>query len=473
MHARHMSAAMSRGGLGPPHAQFRLMAYTAVITAILFLASISPAGVAMAAAPNPQVVVEHVTDLGVFKGRHYVEVDGLMVGTFTRADGSTGSYRAPMIMAFPTKRGNGVGLVDVPNSAIFGLLPNLPLTEENILQVALRTAQDYLFREGYTYLSVQWNKRVTDRLGADPPPGRLRRLGYGVIERTEDRFEIIKDASRLLRYPPSLEDIGTPDPMEHVLAFGYSQTAGFMTLLIRQGSNQEAGSLIYNGFVLVANVQANATPFPTGQGKIISFFSETDAQNGFAHRDRASVGLDDYRQYELAGVSHIPKPVDPQDAFGATRQNPADFSPVVKGIFANLTAWIRNGDEPPPSKFIEGTVLPDGAFEVARDADGNALGGLRLPHMPSVLCDDTDHCKASGAPLGVYSGQETNTTNVLVELGGTFEPFSPEELKERYGTRGNYVRLVRRAAQELREQGYILREDYTKYVREATRQPLW
>ncbi len=57
--------------------------------------------------------------------------------------------------------------------------------------------------------------------------------------------------------------------------------------------------------------------------------------------------------------------------------------------------------------------------------------------------------------------------------GGPFEPFSPEELKERYGTRGNYVRLVRRAAQELRKQGYILSEDYRAYVREAAHQPLW
>ena len=58
-------------------------------------------------------------------------------------------------------------------------------------------------------------------------------------------------------------------------------------------------------------------------------------------------------------------------------------------------------------------------------------------------------------------------------MGGTFEPFSPEELKERYKNRGNYVQLVRRAAQELRKQGYILPEDYRKYVSAAARQPLW
>ncbi len=400
MHARHMSAAMSRGVLGPPQAQFRAVAYTAVIIAILFLASISPVGVALAVASNPQVVVEHVTDMGVFEGRHYLEVDGLMVGTVARADGSTGSYRVPMILMFPTQNGNGVGVVDVPNSAIFFLFPGLPLTENDIQQYGLKFTKDYLFRNGYTYLSVQWSKRVMDRLGADPPAGHLRRLGYGVSQNAADRFQIIKDAGLLLRNPPSLGDVGMPEPSEHVLAFGYSQTAGIMTDFIRQGFNQEAGSLVYDGIVLGGNVSASPTPFPAGQGKILSFFSETDAQNGLAHLDRASVVLADYRQYELAGVAHLPKPVDPQDSFGATRQNPADFSPAVKGIFANLTAWIQNGDEPPASKFIQGTVLPDGTFAVARDADGNALGGLRLPHMPSVLCDDKDHCEAAGAPLG-------------------------------------------------------------------------
>jgi hypothetical protein len=173
-HVQHISTAMSTGVLDPPHAPFRRMAYTAVITTIFFLASISPVGVAPAAASNPDVVIEHVTDLGVFKGRHYLQVEGLMVGSFTREDSSPGSYRVPLIMAFPAqdgRAGNGVGLVDVPNSAPFEVSPQLPHTEEDINQFALLTTGDYLFREGYTYLAVQWSKTVTDRLGADPPLG--------------------------------------------------------------------------------------------------------------------------------------------------------------------------------------------------------------------------------------------------------------------------------------------------------------
>ena len=80
------------------------MAYTAVITSILFLASIATVGAAPAAASNPDVIVEHVTDLGVFKGRHYVQVEGLMVATFPRpGEVAPGSYRVPLIMAFPVQ----------------------------------------------------------------------------------------------------------------------------------------------------------------------------------------------------------------------------------------------------------------------------------------------------------------------------------------------------------------------------------
>ena len=104
--ARQRSPARRMGVLGPPHATCLHMAYTAVITAILFLASIAPVGVAPAAASNPDVIVEHVTDLGVFNGRHYIQVEGLMVATFTRADGFTiGSYSVPLIMAFPAQDG--------------------------------------------------------------------------------------------------------------------------------------------------------------------------------------------------------------------------------------------------------------------------------------------------------------------------------------------------------------------------------
>ena len=440
---------------------------------LLLLASLAMMHVAPATASDLKVLVEQVTDLGVFKRRHYLQVEGLMEATFTRQDGSEGSYSVPLIMAFPTRQGragNGVGLVDLPNSADFGILADRPLTEANIGQFALRTTGNYLFREGYTYLAVQWAKRVTDRLGENPPPGRSRRLGYGMIQQAADSTQILQDASRLLRHPVSLGKQRRPAPVEHILAFGYSQTAILMNQFLNAGSNQAVDGLFYDGFALT--VGGRPFPgYPENQGKIIDLYAETDLQVFGAGRARPSSELDYRRHYELAGVAHIPKPLYPLDFLDAQRQNPANLASAQRAVIANLVAWIRHGDVPPPSKFIDGILLPDGNLDPERDADGNALGGLRLPHMPSLLCDDdssdADDCRAAGAPLGTYTGLETDnvpvppTSNNYIRWGGTFEPFSPQELHTRYRNRGRYIRLVRRAAQELRKQGYILQEDYT------------
>ena len=84
---------------------------------------------------------------------------------------------------------------------------------------------------------------------------------------------------------------------------------------------------------------------------------------------------------------------------GATRQNPASFRPVFKAMLHNLVAWIISGTAPPDSIYIEGTVDSEGKVNFTTDADGNVKGGLRLPHMPTVLRNG----ERAGAPW-VYTG---------------------------------------------------------------------
>ena len=50
---------------------------------------------------------------------------------------------------------------------------------------------DYLRRQGFVYMSVQWARMVTEELGSD----------YGVIEDGRDGYEIVRDAARFLRGP--------------------------------------------------------------------------------------------------------------------------------------------------------------------------------------------------------------------------------------------------------------------------------
>jgi hypothetical protein len=175
-----------------------------------------------------------------------------------------------------------------------------------------------------------------------------------------------------------------------------------------------------------------------------------------------------FRRYELAGASHIPPDLVMLATVGATRQNPVSFRPVFKAMLRNLVEWIESGKEPPAPLYIEGSVDNEGRFQIATDADGNAKGGVRLPHMPTVLPSG----ERVGAPLGVYGGLDPDFKkpwpfNVYAWLGGTFEPFSAEELAKRYPTREVYVALVRKAAAALLAGRYILQEDHDAYIRSA------
>jgi hypothetical protein len=96
------------------------------------------------------------------------------------------------------------------------------------------------------------------------------------------------------------------------------------------------------------------------------------------------------------------------------------------------------------------------------DPDGNALGGLRLPHM---LSEDGE----AGAPRGRYTGFALNwiDENPYFAIAGTFEAFSPDRLAELYPTKQAYIDRVAAAAWSFAKRGYILQEDAEAYIEAA------
>jgi hypothetical protein len=147
---------------------------------------------------------------------------------------------------------------------------------------------------------------------------------------------------------------------------------------------------------------------------------------------------------EIAGVAHTPQPIVPFGAL-APDQNPILFSSAVRAALHNLLAWI-DGVEPPSSNYI---ALEAQEFRFAgvpfryavRDADGNAVGGIRLPHMTA-----TDSSGEIGAPLGTYLGIDFAQAIGAVAFGGRFIPFDPAKLNSLYPSHGRYVERVAKAA---------------------------
>jgi hypothetical protein len=423
--------------------------------------------------------------MGIFKGRQYLWVTATMEGTVARGGGETGHYRVPIVLMYPHQNPNGFGFVDVVNSAAFAFYKEgeAPGGKRSVYHIGDIIFSDYLRREGFTYIAVQWARLVTYVLGAD----------YGVIENGLDGYEIVKDAARLLRHPDTLEGVVPfrPQAVGQVIGFGQSQTASLLRELVRSGQNRtKGGALIFDG--ILAGVPAGCLalnndetprpePGPTnptfGQfvscderlpedSKYISILAQSDVDGfkGYLTRHQTP----SYRQYELAGVAHIPPDMLDLQVTGATRQNPVSFRPVFKAMLRNLVEWIISGKAPPDSRYIEGKADSEGKFHFATDADGNVTGGLRLPHMPTVLPSG----EWVGAPLGVYGGLDPDYLkpfNVFAWLGGTFAPFSSQELAARYPSQEDYVQLFSKAAASLLADRFILQEDYDAYIQAAKR----
>lgn len=411
----------------------------------------------------------------------YQYVEGTMSGVVFRDDGSQGEYSVPVVLIYPEENANGIGVVDLPNSAPIHLMPGAG--EEWVLQHTRTTTESFLFETGYTYISVQWDKAVTETFGPTPPDdgSDFNHLAYGTIERGDDAFHIMRDAASFLRDPSAFEGDSGPAPVDTVLSFGYSQTGMLINAFLARGENASGafdGNLIgkmgliclsfHNEPPLFSEMVACPDHPASDPSVSIMIAAETDViafAAAFARSD-----AENWRSYELAGVSHIPAPIIP--GFDPN-QNIANSQQVFRAAIENLGLWAAEGIPAPASKYLDGTIAADGSFHPDLDQDGNALGGLRLPHMERVIDG-----QLAGAPLGTYTGLnfEDPVTDpyedglkFLTTIAGLFLPFSDAELAQRYPNPGAYVSRVARAAEHLEDNGYILPHDKDAYVEAAAR----
>ena len=388
--------------------------------------------------------------------------------------------------------------------------------EEHMFPWVRMLTRGSLMRQGYTYMALQWGKAMLDHMGSEPPEGYSRyRLVYGFIEEPEDQFEIIHEASRWLRDPSNFEGGAAPEAEpeanDYVVATGFSASGNPLLYL----DNEYEGGLLYDGFVWNASggvchsptedwpyIELIPCPFlgqfawQTGDAKVILPLPEGDMLFAPAHilRDPREgdpafpfedFGMPEpegepnpnFRNWEVAGTPHIPLMESDVTAFGAESPLRTSFSPVARAAYYHMEAWLKDDVPPPPTAHLAGDEVDEEAFpEVGlgilvldQDGDGNTLGGVRLPFLPRELDDGT----TVGAPVGRYIAAalhhffEEDPPNLVAAMGGTFEPFSDEELAERYPTREDYLELYEAALDEVIEEGYVLEEDRGELLAQA------
>jgi hypothetical protein len=178
-----------------------------------------------------------------------------------------------------------------------------------------------------------------------------------------------------------------------------------------------------------------------------------------------------FREWEIAGTSHADSYTiavgfgDVGDGAGATKmfafmrspQTAGCTSPVNAGshhwvldtAFHDLDAWVRTGVAPPIGPPLQ--VVSTSPVVLARDAQGNALGGVRTPQVD--------------APVATLTG--INGGPGFCRLFGSTTPLTTAQLTALYPTHADFVAKWQTALEAAVTKGFILPADQPELLAAA------
>ncbi len=234
------------------------------------------------------------------------------------------------------------------------------------------------------------------------------------------------------------------------------------------------------------------------------------------------------RIYLLAGLQHFSAAFPPQkattgspDSTAQQRHNPNPVQWFWRALITDLDQWVKDGTPPPPNtypKIADSTLVPLSKWTFPRipgvntphemnlayhldfgsqwrsgiisneppkvgktfsvlvpqtDADGNDLGGVRLPELQ--------------VPLATYTGWNLRDPSIgapdlLLSFLGSFLPFARDasereksadprrSVAERYVSREQYMGKFAEAAMNLIKERFLLREDLTAVLERGQRE---
>jgi Alpha/beta hydrolase domain len=186
-----------------------------------------------------------------------------------------------------------------------------------------------------------------------------------------------------------------------------------------------------------------------------------------------------FRFYEVTGGAHNtvhrdieiipagllgPQPVYLEDLcaneLNTTADGPVYVSYVFNALWHAMFRQSLKGVAPPKGRWMYQT---GGALR--RDANGNVIGGIRLPaiDVPLARYDSTNVADPALSPL------LRNIGNLACRLSGSVVPFAPETVATLYPSKEAYLRKVQASTDSLLAQQFLLRGDAPKILAQAQR----
>jgi hypothetical protein len=365
---------------------------------------------------------------------------------------STAPYKTRMIVRAPIdpRKFNGTVIVEWLN-----------VSAGRDIDVDWDYGYNELLNAGFAYVGVTAQVVGANSLTAWDP------ARYGSVSITSDDFsyDIFSQAGK------ALLSSGAAGPLHglrvrHLIADGESQSAGRMTTYYDAVAPL---ARVYDGYLIHSNGATGPIlsgtlrpPTPTllrtdlGQ-PVLNFETETDV---LAHLPARQPDNPNYRLWEAAGTAHVdgndltlfgyqehsqtPQAVDP------SCKSPVNTAPenyLFDTAYSDLRAWVSWGRPPPEAPRMQ---INAAGTDVARDAFGNGIGGIRLPQLeaPTATLTGTGNRPADSNPVSLFC-----------VLFGTTTPLDAATLSSLYPTHAAYVQKFTKATETLARQGFLLPGD--------------
>ncbi|MDP3859151.1 MAG: alpha/beta hydrolase domain-containing protein [Stagnimonas sp.] len=383
----------------------------------------------------------------------YVEEEYFVSGTArAHPEGPDAAYTTRMIVRRPkdAARFNGAVLLDWVN-----------VTAQFENSVDTLEAHELFQREGFAYVHLSMQKAGICCL-PELTPQAWDPVRYAPLNHPGDEyaFDMLGQIARSFKQPR------TPDAMgglkvQRVIAMGQSQSANLLYAYVNEYQRKAAA---IDGFLIHSGFSSTYTQAP--QVPVIQLYSDYEADGA------SPTGLKNYRGWDIAGAAHQNAWVGLHQVLGqgpraaasapvraasadsdlhglagqyGEQNDPAQYACIVAGAqfpmryavaaaIHHLDRWLRSGEPAPEGPRFQ----LDAAGALMKDADGNALGGIRYPPM--------------AVPVASYRSD-------LCGLGGITVPFTELQLTQRYPTHAGYWCRMQAAARESQQQGFLLPED--------------
>ena len=269
-------------------------------------------------------------------------------------------------------------------------------------------------------------------------------------------------------------------PVQHLYAFGYSQTGGFLYTYVNAIHPLDVkadGKPLFDAYLIATAsgptpINQCAGPIPAGDPRrsihaagvpVVRVMSGSDYLRSMAARLADSDAAPDLlRNYEIAGSAHATpdelnfaaaavdivkggRAVPPMSCNEGPRSRFPN-SVAFNAIFSNLDVWVRQGIAPPR---VEPIRVENGAPVL--DQFGNATGGVRSPFVD--------------VPTSTWFGNSTGAS--FCGIAGHETPFDAARLKALYPSPGDYAQKVSDNVAALVKQRVVTKEDGDALIADA------